>query len=346
MANSYREAGVDIDAGNAAVAAIRAHARSTFGPAVVTGIGGFGGLYAYDGGPDAVLVASADGVGTKVKVAIAVDRHDTVGADLVNHCVNDILCCGARPLFFLDYLGLGRVRPSQVEQIVAGMAAACRANRLALIGGETAEMPDLYRAGEYDVAGFIVGVVARNALVDGTTSIQAGDTLLGLPSTGLHTNGYSLARRVLGLTGDPAHDRSLLESVDPMLGGSWADALLAVHRSYLDDVGPLLDAGLVKGLAHITGGGLIDNVPRMLPTGLGARFSQSAWRVPPLFQALRLRGDTPLAECYRVYNMGLGMVIACAPAAVADICQRLPGTLVVGEVVQALNSDAQVTIES
>jgi phosphoribosylformylglycinamidine cyclo-ligase len=345
MAESYRRAGVDIEAGAAAVVAIRRHVRSTFGPQVLTGIGGFGGLFAHAGGPDSVLVASADGVGTKVKLAIALDRHDTVGADLVNHCVNDILCCGARPLFFLDYLGLGAVRPAQIEQLVAGMAAACRANGCALIGGETAELPDLYRPGEYDVAGFIVGGVARGAIVDGRT-IRAGDVLLGLPSTGLHTTGSTLARRVLGLTGEPDHDRPLLERHEPALGATWAEALLAVHRSYLADIAPLLDARLVAGLAHITGGGLLDNVPRMLPAGLAARFYQSAWPVPPVFTVLRLLGDTPLSECYRVYNMGLGLVIACARAHVDAVRAALPEALVVGEVHEALNSAAKVSIDS
>jgi phosphoribosylformylglycinamidine cyclo-ligase len=231
MGERYRQAGVDIDAGNAAVEAIRAHVRSTYGPAVVDDIGRFGGLYAFQGSGRSVLVASADGAGTKVKLAIALDRHDTIGADLVNHCVDDILACGARPLFFLDYLGLNKTVPAQVEQLVRGIAAACRENGCALIGGETAEMPDLYRPGDYDIAGFIVGTVERDRIVDGSR-VRAGDALLGLPSSGLHTNGYTLARRLLGLTGEPAHDRAILAADAPALGGTVGDALMAVHRSY------------------------------------------------------------------------------------------------------------------
>jgi phosphoribosylformylglycinamidine cyclo-ligase len=345
MAERYRQAGVDIDAADAAKTAIRDLVRSTFDANVVGGVGGFGGLYAFNGTGRSVLVASADSVGTKVKLAIALDRHDTVGADLVNHCVNDILACGARPLFFLDYLGVSRVDQRQIEQLVGGVAAACRENGCALIGGETAVLPDLYQPGEYDLAGFIVGTVERDQIVDGRT-IRAGDALLGLPSTGLHTNGYTLARRLLGLTGDPAHDRPRLEQYEPALGTTWAAALMAVHRSYLAPLQPLLAAGLVRGLAHITGGGLIDNVPRMLPPGLGARFRQTAWPVPPIFEALRRLGALAPAELYRVFNMGLGLVLACAPADAGEVRRLLPEALVVGEVVEPVNNSARVTIES
>ena len=265
-ASSYREAGVDIDAGNETVRRIKSIARATFTPGVLSEIGSFGGLFRLDPRRyrEPVLVASTDGVGTKLKIAFATGRHDTVGADLVNHCVNDILVQGAEPLFFLDYLGTGRLSPAIAEQIVAGMARGCRENGCALIGGETAEMPGFYAAGEYDIAGFIVGVVERSQIVDGRT-IEPGDVLIGLPSAGLHTNGYSLARRVLfdvaGMTPD---------TFVPELGVTVGEALLAPHRSYLHAVRQLLDAGVVKGMAHITGGGITENLPRVLPEATAA----------------------------------------------------------------------------
>lgn len=345
VGESYRRAGVDIDAASRAKARIRELVGATQGPEVLGGIGGFGGLYAFAGGADSVLVASADSVGTKLKLAIALDRHDTIGEDIVNHCVDDILACGARPLFFLDYLGMSRVLPEQVEQIVAGMARACAVNGLALIGGETAELPGLYAPGDYDVAGFIVGAVERGRILDGA-AVRAGDILLGLPSSGLHTNGYSLARRVLGLSGDPAADRAILEAEAPAVGGSWAEALMAVHRSYLPTVWPLLEAGLVRSIAHITGGGLIDNVPRALPAGLAAHFQEGSWSVPPIFTALQARGSIAPDEMYRVFNMGLGLVLVCAPAAVRAIQQRAPEAIVVGEVAASVTDRPRVLIET
>jgi phosphoribosylformylglycinamidine cyclo-ligase len=344
MGDRYRQAGVDIDASNAAKAAIREHVRATFGPAVVGGLGGFGGLYAFQGSGQSVLVSSADSVGTKVLLACTLERHDTVGADLVNHCVNDILACGARPLFFLDYLGAGRVDPGRVEQIVAGLAAACRANDCALVGGETAELPGLYQPDHYDLAGFIVGTVERDSLIDGAR-VRAGDVLLGLPSSGLHTNGYSLARAALGLTGDPARDRLVLERYETVLGGTVADALMAVHRSYLAVVWPLLTARLARGIAHITGGGLIENVPRTLPDGLAARFDARAWMAPPIFDYLARAGQVARAEMYRVFNMGMGMVLVCAPEDVAAAQALAPDVVVVGEVVAAVKNRERVTIE-
>ncbi len=258
----YRQSGVDIDAGNEAVRRIKALARSTYTSGVLSGVGSFGGLFAPGTDtPDPVLVASADGVGTKLKVAFMANRHDTVGEDLVNHCVNDILVQGARPLFFLDYLATGRLAPDVAEQVVSGMARACRENGCALLGGETAEMPGFYAEGEYDLAGFIVGLVARAQIVDGR-DVQAGDALVALPSTGLHTNGYSLARKIaferLGLRVD-SHVAELGETV--------GEAFLRPHRSYLKAVGPLLAAGGIKGMAHITGGGITENLPRTLPEG-------------------------------------------------------------------------------
>ena len=306
----YRQSGVDIDAGNETVRRIKSLARATFTPGVLSEIGSFGGLFQLD--PDGyeapVLVSSADGVGTKLKVAFMTGRHDTIGADLVNHCVNDILVQGARPLFFLDYLATGKLSPDVAEQVVVGIANACRDNGCALLGGETAEMPGFYADGEYDLAGFIVGVVERSRIVDGRT-IAPGDVLIGLPASGLHTNGYSLARHVFfercGWT--PA-------TVVPELGQSIGDALLAIHRSYLRTLLPLLDAGIVKGMAHITGGGITENLPRVLPPGCAAYVDRRAWRLPALFELLRSRGRIADDEMFRAFNMGIGLILVCTAA--------------------------------
>jgi phosphoribosylformylglycinamidine cyclo-ligase len=251
-------------------------------------------------------VASTDGVGTKLKVAFLAGRHDTVGQDLVNHCVNDILVQGAVPLFFLDYVGVGRLEPGVVEAIVSGIARGCRANGCALLGGETAEMPDFYAAGEYDLAGTIVGLVEEDRVLDGS-AIRAGDALLALASSGLHTNGYSLARKVL-------FERLGLDVNDPFPGeeGSVAEVLLRPHRSYLAPLRPLLERGELHGLAHITGGGLVDNVPRILPAGLDARFDLASWQVPPLFALLQREGGVEQREMFRAFNMGVGMVAVVA----------------------------------
>jgi phosphoribosylformylglycinamidine cyclo-ligase len=308
--SEYKAAGVDIDAGNETVRRIRSLARSTFTRGVLSDIGSFGGLFSLDRDryADPVLVSSADGVGTKLKVAFMTGRHDTVGADLVNHCVNDILVQGAEPLFFLDYLAAGRLLPDVAEQIVAGVARGCRENGCALLGGETAEMPGFYADGEYDIAGFIVGIVERARIVDGTT-ITPGDVLLGLPSAGLHTNGYSLARRVLF---DVVNWRP--ETFVPELGATVADTLLAPHRSYLSVLRPLLERRLVKGMAHITGGGLTENVPRILPDRTTAEISPANWDLPPVFSVLQRDGRIPRDEMYRAFNMGIGLVLACAAA--------------------------------
>jgi phosphoribosylformylglycinamidine cyclo-ligase len=309
-ATAYRDAGVDIDAGDETVRRIRALARATFTRDVLSDIGSFGGLFRLDRDRyrEPVLVSSADGVGTKLKVAFMTGRHDTVGADLVNHCVNDILVQGAEPLFFLDYLATGRLSPAVAEQVIAGVARACRENGCALIGGETAEMPGFYADGEYDLAGFIVGVVERDRIIDGRR-IVPGDVLIGLPSAGLHTNGYSLARRVLfeqcGLTPD---------SFVPDIGATVADALLAPHVSYLRTVKPLLAGGTIKGMAHITGGGITDNLPRILPEGCGAAIDRAAWIVPPLFTFLQDRGGVAVDEMFRTFNMGIGLILVCAPS--------------------------------
>jgi len=310
MANiSYRQSGVDIDAGNEAVRRIKTLARSTYTSGVLSGVGAFGGLFALDAAvPDPVLVASADGVGTKLKVAFLAGVHDTIGVDLVNHCVNDILVQGARPLFFLDYLATGRLAPDVAEQIVRGMAAACRENGCALLGGETAEMPGFYAAGEYDVAGFIVGLVSRSKIVDGR-DVVAGDVLVALPSSGLHTNGYSLARRlafdVLGLT---------VDSHVPALGETVGAALLRPHRSYLKVVAPLVEAGRIKGMAHITGGGITENLPRTLPEGRAFSLDRGSWTVPPVFSWLQEAGGLEDPEMLRVFNMGVGLILVVSPA--------------------------------
>ncbi|WP_420454866.1 phosphoribosylformylglycinamidine cyclo-ligase [Rubrivirga sp.] len=308
---TYKDAGVDIDAGEEAVRRIKGHVRKTFTPGVLTDIGAFGGFFALDKDQyrDPVLVSSMDGVGTKLKVAQRVDRHDTVGQDLVNHCVNDIAVCGARPLFFLDYFAAGQIRPSVVEAVVKGFAAACKENGCALIGGETAEMPDLYARGEYDLAGTIVGVVERDGIVDGS-AIQAGDVLLGLPSTGLHTNGYTLARKVL-------FERFVAGDAPEALGGETvAEALLRVHRSYLDAIQALISEGLAHGIAHVTGGGLEGNTRRVVPEGLALDVDWDAWTVPPLFRLIQEVGEVPEDDMRRTFNLGVGLVVVVPADAV------------------------------
>ena len=303
----YKSAGVDIDAGNETVRRIRALAKGTFTPGVLSDIGSFGGLFRLDRDryQDPVLVSSADGVGTKLKVAFMMDTHDTVGADLVNHCVNDILVQGAEPLFFLDYLATGRLSPAVAEQVVTGVARACKENGCALIGGETAEMPGFYADGEYDIAGFIVGAVEKSKVVDGR-AVVPGDVLIAVPSTGLHTNGYSLARRVFFEIAGWKPDTFVRE-----LGMTIGGALLAPHRSYLGLVRPLLERDWVKGLAHITGGGLTENLPRTLPEGCAAEIDLKAWTVPAIFQLLQQHGAIAGAEMFRAFNMGVGLVIIC-----------------------------------
>src|SRR5216684_3074230 len=304
----YKAAGVDIDAGNETVRRIRALARGTFTPGVLSDIGSFGGLFRLDRDrhQDPVLVSSADGVGTKLKVAFMMDKHDTVGADLVNHCVNDILVQGAEPLFFLDYLATVRLSPDVAEQVVAGVARGCRENGCALIGGETAEMPGFYADGEYDIAGFIVGVVEKSKVINGL-AVLPGDVLIALPSAGLHTNGYSLARRVFFEAAGWNTDTFVGE-----LGMTIGEALLAPHRSYLSIVRPLIERDLVKGLAHITGGGITENLPRTLPEGCAADIDLQSWTVPPIFRVLQERGGISREEMFRAFNMGVGMIIVCA----------------------------------
>ena len=315
----YKQSGVDIDAGNEVVRRIRSLAKGTFTPGVLSEIGSFGGLFSLSaaGMRDPVLVSSADGVGTKLRVAFMTGIHDTVGRDLVNHCVNDILVQGAIPLFFLDYLATGRLDPDVAVQIVEGLSIACRENGCALLGGETAEMPGFYADGEYDVAGFIVGAVDREHLIDGRT-VRSGDVLIGLPSSGLHTNGYSLARRI-------AFDVAGLDVDDvvPEVGSTLGDALLRPHRSYLPVIRPLLGKGLVKGMAHITGGGITDNLPRVLPEGRGAVIDRQSWQVPALFQWLQRQGGVPDEDMLRTFNMGMGLIVICGPEAADAVIDML-----------------------
>jgi len=303
----YGSAGVDIDASNAAKNRIRKLVESTFTQGVVGGFGGFGGMFRVPSNlANPVLVSSADGVGTKVKVAIEAGRHDTIGRDLVNHCVNDILVQGALPLFFLDYVAFGRLDPAVVEAVVAGVAAGCRENGCALIGGETAEMPSLYTPPDYDLAGFIVGYVEENGIL-GPHRVRSDDVLIGLPSSGLHTNGYSLARKIVT-------DRLKLRMSEPFPGGGGTvgDVLLAPHTSYLPAVRPVLDK--VHAMAHITGGGLLENLDRALPKMLDAVIEVSSWATPNVFRVLMDAGRVEPAEMYRTFNMGVGMVIICAPS--------------------------------
>jgi phosphoribosylformylglycinamidine cyclo-ligase len=323
------------------LAGVKEHARSTLGvEGAGAPIGHFGGVYLLPAGPDRLLVASADGVGTKLKLAFVIggDAHARVGADLVNHCVNDLLACGARPLFFLDYVAMGTLDGDVLDRLIGGMAAACRENGLALIGGETAEMPGLYASGEYDAAGFIVGTVDPGRLIDGR-AVSEGDLLVGLPSEGLHTNGYSLARRILGLTGDLRHDRERLKAPLPGGGESIGDALMRRHPSYFRQVFPLVEQGLIRGMAHITGGGLLDNIPRMLPDDLAAELDPTTWTPHPVFTYLVERGAVPPSEQYRALNMGIGFVVALSPADVVATVSDLPEARNIGRVIAREGAD-------
>ena len=324
----YTAAGVNIQAANRTVELIKKHAASTYRPEVLAPVGLFGGLFQLTGFKQPVLVASADGVGTKLKIAAVLESYDTVGIDIVNHSVNDILTLGAAPLFFLDYVAMGRLIPEQVEAIVRGLSQACRDVGCALIGGETAEMPGLYAEGDYDLVGFIVGGVEKDKIIDGQ-GIKAGDVLLGLPSSGLHTNGYSLVRRVFQINGK--EDATRLKQYHPELGRSLAEELLQPHRCYYHDLKPILP--LVKGLAHITGGGFEDNIPRILPSALAVTIQTGSWTVPPIFSLIQKLGQIDQAEMYHVFNMGVGMVVICANETVSQLTQALPSAKVIGRVV-------------
>jgi len=316
---TYSDAGVDIDAATRATDKIKELARRTFNQRTLSEIGSFGGMFdgAFPQLKQPVLVASADGVGTKLKIAFITGVHNTVGRDLVNHCVNDILVQGARPLFFLDYIATGKLLPEVVAGIVEGVANGCRENGCVLLGGETAEMPDFYSAGEYDIAGFIVGVADREKIIDGK-KIVPGDSLLALPSVGLHTNGYSLARKLFFEVAGYDADTHLDE-----LGMTVGEALLQPHVSYLKPLDGLLDSGLIKGLAHITGGGLTDNIPRILPEGSAVEIDKGSWPILPVFKLMQEIGNVSEAEMYRTFNMGVGIVVVTSAQDQATIKSHL-----------------------
>ena len=323
--HSYAGAGVHIEDADAVKARIQASLRTTL-DARTLGVGSFGSLYHFAGYGDPVLVSSCDGVGTKLKLASLLGRNRTVGHDIVNHCINDILCCGAMPLFFLDYIAMARLDTTQVADIVEGLSAACKAAGVALIGGETAEMPGFYVEGIYDLVGFMVGVVERDRIIDGK-GIALGDVLLGLPSSGLHTNGYSLARKVFGINDDP----SVLAQHYDQLGGTLGDALLTPHRPYHRLLAPHLTH--IKGLAHITGGGFEGNISRILPAGVAAAIETSRWPVPALFQLIQEQGSVPREEMYRVFNMGIGMVLVASQEEAAHLARELPDAHTIGSIV-------------
>jgi phosphoribosylformylglycinamidine cyclo-ligase len=340
VARTYREAGVDVEEADRAVERIARAAAATATPAVLGGIGGFGALFRFDPKThrDPVLVSSTDGVGTKLKVALALERYDTIGIDVVNACVNDIVVTGADPLFFLDYLAVGDLRADVVEEIVGGVAAGCAAAGIPLVGGETAQMPDLYRGDDFDLAGFVVGVVARAELIDGS-KVRAGDAVIGIPSSGLHTNGYTLARRVL--------PESIWREPMPDGGGTIGEALLEPHRSYLDDVRILRRAlraakADIRALAHLTGGGWEGNVPRTLPDGLGVEVETGSWPVPPVFTLIQQRGDIADDEMVRTFNVGIGMTAVVPEKAVEAALAALPDACRIGRVTEVPAGEPRV----
>ncbi|UCB42893.1 MAG: phosphoribosylformylglycinamidine cyclo-ligase [Dehalococcoidales bacterium] len=335
MKETYAKAGVDIALGDKVARLIGKHARTTLGPEVLSGVGFFGGLYEFKGYTNPVLVSSTDSVGTKLKIANALDKHDTVGIDIVNHCVNDILTCGAEPLFFLDYIGIGKLDLEKVEAVARGLVQACREVGCALIGGETAELSGVYHGEDYDLVGFVIGVVEKDAIIIGK-DITIGDAIIGLPSSGLHTNGYSLARKIFGET------RAALDIDYPELGRTLGEELLEPHRCYYNQLKPLLP--FIKGMAHITGGGITNNVPRVLPDETSARLDSSIWEVLPIFNLIQRWGHVDRDEMYSVFNMGIGMVVICSSEHVSQITQALPEAKVVGEVVKQ-TTEARVIVE-
>ena len=317
---TYKEAGVDVEAGEAAVDRIRSRVQDTFTPGVLADIGAFGSFFEpdVDGIDQPVLVSSIDGVGTKLKVASRAGRYDTVGQDLVNHCVNDVAVCGARPLYFLDYYGVGTLEPDTAEAVIEGFATACEENECALVGGEIAEMPDVYGEGDFDLVGTVVGLVDKNEIVTGD-DVAPGDVLLGLPSTGIHTNGYTLARTVL-------FDEYAVDSCPPELGGATVgEALLRVHRSYLRPIRALVEADLAQGLAHVTGGGLPNNLERVMPDACTAAVDYDAWKRPPIFSLIQELGDVPEADMRRTFNLGIGLVAVVRDEDAAEAVQLLEG---------------------
>ena len=322
----YALAGVDIHLADKVKKIIARQARTTFRREVI-GSEFFGSMFELKGYREPVLVSSTDGVGTKLKIASLLGKNDTVGMDIVNHCVNDILCCGAQPLFFLDYIAMGKLVPEQIEAIISGVVQACREVGCSLIGGETAEMPGIYPQGNYDLVGFIVGVVEKKNMLD-SSSILPDDVILGLPSSGLHTNGYSLVRKVFGIDANP----SCLNKFYPELGKSLGEELLQVHRCYYSQLKPVLS--LIKGMAHITGGGFVGNIPRTLPEGIAAHVKKHSWDVLPVFKLIQKEGNLNEAEMYQVFNMGIGMAIVCSPRQAAKIVSTLPQARVIGKTIK------------
>ncbi|MBN1693454.1 MAG: phosphoribosylformylglycinamidine cyclo-ligase [Dehalococcoidales bacterium] len=335
MKQTYASAGVDIDLKSKAISRIGKYAKATLRPEVLSGVGFFGGLYEMKGYKKPVIISSVDGVGTKLKLASALNKFDTVGADIVNHCVNDIFTSGAEPIFFLDYIAVGKVVPERLEALGKGLAKACKEVGCALIGGETAEMPGVYQGDDFDLVGFVVGVIEKDRIMMGQ-DIIAGDAILAMPSNGLHTNGYSLARKVFGETASALNKRYT------ELGTTVGKALMATHTCYYNQLKPLLKD--IKGLAHITGGGIVGNIPRSLPKGLAARLDSTKWPVPPILKLLQKRGNVDTAEMYRVFNMGIGMAVVCAPEKVNKLTRALPEAKVVGEVVKQ-KGEARVIID-
>jgi phosphoribosylformylglycinamidine cyclo-ligase len=323
---AYALAGVDISLADKVKKTIAQQARTTFRSEVI-GSEFFGSMFQLKGYREPVLVSSTDGVGTKLKIASLLGKNDTVGMDIVNHCVNDILCCGAEPLFFLDYVAMGKLVPEQIEAIISGIVRACRETGCSLIGGETAEMPGVYPQGNYDLVGFIVGVVEKKNIINGR-SIVPGDVVLGLPSSGLHTNGYSLARKVFGIDAN----LSCLNQFRPELGKSLGEELLQIHRCYYPQLKPVLR--LIKGIAHITGGGFVGNIPRILPKGVTASIKKGSWDILPIFKLIQKEGDIKEAEMYQVFNMGIGIAIVCSPQQAARVATVLPQAKVIGEMVR------------
>ena len=322
---TYASAGVDIGKALTLKKWIGQHARSTFGPEVLGGIGFFGGMYEFKGYKNPILVSHVDGVGTKMKIAIALGKHNTIGTDIVNHCVNDIFTCGAKPLFFLDYMAMGNLLPEVAKDIVKGLTSACKDVGCALIGGETAEMPGIYAEGDYDLVGFIIGVIEKDKIMLGE-KITAGDAVLGLPSSGLHTNGYSLVRKVFGV------DPKALNKHCPELGSTLGEALLEPHSCYYNQLKILLPK--IKGIAHITGGSFYKNIPRILPEGLSGELDSKAWSVPPLFNIIQKKGNIDRDEMYHVFNMGIGMAVVCSPEQVKPLLKKLPEAKVIGKVMK------------
>lgn len=324
---TYALAGVNIELAHKIKELIARQAKSTFSPQVLN-FGSFGSMFQFKGYNEPVLVSSVDGVGTKLKIASLLDKNNTVGIDIVNHCVNDILCCGAEPLFFLDYIAMGKLMPEQIESIISGIAQACQEVGCSLIGGETAEMPGIYSPRSYDLVGFAVGVVEKKNIIDGS-SIVPDDVILGLPSSGLHTNGYSLVRRVFAINDNP----SCLHDFYPELGKTLGEELLQPHRCYYHWLKPVLP--LIKGIAHITGGGFIGNIPRILPEGLAAHIHKDSWDISPIFKLIQQKGDVEMAEMYRVFNMGMGMTVICSSGETIKISEALPQAKLIGEIVKA-----------